>query len=584
MSNASKTPNFDAKLQIILDATTLGERTCVLTGEKWMMDELEISYYRKFGSPPSKYSPQTRLKLLGGFRSGFEIFWNRHAFTGEPILSYIHPDVPIPVISDTEWHALDIGAMPEYQGQIDPLKSFFDQFRDLVRKVPMGARREWKNVVNTIGSGMWDVEDCYMAFSTVGVKRSMYTFYCLEGSEDMVQSVHVNASQNCFAATQITRCHSCNVAVISFDCLKCDFIFDCRNCEFVFGGSNLRNKKYVWFNEQLSREEWERRRTEVDLSCRSTFKRYQQQFLAMVEMAAYPENFNVNSPECTGDYLIDGLRSRDCYTSLRLTDCAWMHGSKEAESSAFCVGAYPATQLFMCAMVTNSSQVKFCMTCGRSQNIEYCFNCHDCENCFGCVGLRNKKFCIFNKQYSEEEYWIKLDEIKCAMLDRGEYGDFFPQDLSPSATQFSHSTMYFDLTTEEIKALGAPILDPDKGVVLAPKKTVEEPARNVQDVPDCLAQVDPATWVSKPFIDQALNRRWSVVPKEFAFYQSHNLPFPEEHYSSRLRKQILLMNLPEYQTSTCVVCQKSIRVAKNKTFPHRRLHCMDCYLKFLESR
>ena len=34
----------------------------------------------------------------------------------------------------------------------------------------------------------------------------------------------------------------------------------------------------------------------------------------------------------------------------------------------------------------------------------YCYTCYACNNCFGCVGLKNKSYCIFNKQYTKEEY------------------------------------------------------------------------------------------------------------------------------------------------------------------------------------
>ena len=38
----SRTPHYDAKIKVILDALQPGERVCEFTGEKWMMDEEEI--------------------------------------------------------------------------------------------------------------------------------------------------------------------------------------------------------------------------------------------------------------------------------------------------------------------------------------------------------------------------------------------------------------------------------------------------------------------------------------------------------------------------------------------------------------
>lgn len=56
----------------------------------------------------------------------------------------------------------------------------------------------------------------------------------------------------------------------------------------------------------------------------------------------------------------------------------------------------------------------------KSMSIFLCLNIHDCYYChlcfdsshlFGCIGLRNKQYCIFNKQYSKEEYEILVPKI-----------------------------------------------------------------------------------------------------------------------------------------------------------------------------
>jgi hypothetical protein len=38
-------------------------------------------------------------------------------------------------------------------------------------------------------------------------------------------------------------------------------------------------------------------------------------------------------------------------------------------------------------------------------------NLEACSFCLGCIGLINKSFCIFNKQYTKEERYAKVDEI-----------------------------------------------------------------------------------------------------------------------------------------------------------------------------
>src|SRR3989338_4675686 len=199
----SKTPNYDAKIKALLDNTKLGERTCPLTGEKWNFDERGMGWCRKFNAPRLDYSPRTQMKIFGGFRNMFEIFWNKHAISGEPLLAYVHPDSPIRVVSDLEAHEFDPTTISSAQADIDLALPVLPIIQGILPHVPIGARREWRGIFNTIGIGMIDVEDSYMVFSAVQTKRCLYCYYALEGSEDVMQSVFHASSTNCFGCSQV---------------------------------------------------------------------------------------------------------------------------------------------------------------------------------------------------------------------------------------------------------------------------------------------------------------------------------------------------------------------------------------------
>jgi hypothetical protein len=51
----------------------------------------------------------------------------------------------------------------------------------------------------------------------------------------------------------------------------------------------------------------------------------------------------------------------------------------------------------------------------------YTYNCHYCSHLFGCIGLRNKEYCILNKQYSKEEYERLVPQIIAYMTQTGEW-------------------------------------------------------------------------------------------------------------------------------------------------------------------
>jgi hypothetical protein len=58
-----------------------------------------------------------------------------------------------------------------------------------------------------------------------------------------------------------------------------------------------------------------------------------------------------------------------------------------------------------------------CYTCSYCHGCKGCFSSHFCDHCqnltdcFGCVEIENKKFCIFNKQYSADDYQRLLPEL-----------------------------------------------------------------------------------------------------------------------------------------------------------------------------
>jgi len=53
----------------------------------------------------------------------------------------------------------------------------------------------------------------------------------------------------------------------------------------------------------------------------------------------------------------------------------------------------------------------FSEECDSCTDIWFSRSCAGCTNCFGCINLRNKSYCIFNEQYSREEYLGKLKDF-----------------------------------------------------------------------------------------------------------------------------------------------------------------------------
>ncbi|MFH1253724.1 MAG: hypothetical protein V1664_05370 [Candidatus Uhrbacteria bacterium] len=415
-----------------------------------------------------------------------------------------------------------------------------------------------------------------------GVKRCFYPALSLY-NEDCVDVTNTKNSQWCYRTNRVNKMFSCAFSFESRDCINSRFLFDCRNCENCFGATNKRNAKYIFFNQQLSKEEYQERLLKIDLSSQKVLEENQTKFQSLMEMAVWPENFNVGSSESTGEYIEESTRCRNGYWQGKSTDMFWCWISEEQHDSAFSTYAGWGSDAYYTCDVVGGSQLRFCFRCWRCINMEYCLDCYDCENCFGCVGLRKNSFCIFNKQYSEDEYWKKVDELKCAMLDCGEYGEYFPATFSENGLEYSMGEAFFGYSNEELVQFQAVLFDPKRGDVNSSSEaTTELLLLDVNTIPDCLVEINEEIFVGKPILDLILSRPFSVTRGEMAFYRKQNYPFPREHFLRRLKALIRTSNSPEPENRLCANCSREIISYRNSSFVVRRVFCKNCYLKFLE--
>lgn len=544
-----------------------------------MMDEEEISWYKKFNVPASPFSPKARLWHLAGIGwSAYQWWWNKHPETGAPVLSYVHPASGIKVLPDKEWFDRDFSRIclePSFT------RSFFEQFRELQLQVPVNATRNVKEPENSIAVlSIGDVNSFFSAASST--RNCCYINDCV-AAEDCVECSGCEHPRECYRVSHSQRMFRCFFANECMDCQSSWFIFDCRNCEFVFGGSNLRNKKYVWWNEQLTKEEWEKRFAEAKTGSYVWLEGVRQKYDQMIsEQAVWPENFNSQvDDKSIGEYM------------LRCTNCRYSFFGLDSRDNYYAFGFYNANQnMFATSIVgdnnyqsgTNgeTANSKFSASLMRCDDVEYSSNCYDCTHCFGCVGLRRKSFCILNKQYAEDEYWRALDELKCAMLDRGEYGRPLPTAFTFAYFPESGPAYYLAAEMEDWDKIGMPKFEASAEGAFGELRT-DKPLRQQSDLPDDISDIGD-DWLGTPIMDPVEKRPYTLLKPELEFYKRMKLAAPRGHFTSRMRNLSWMQNGGLMHKEACTNCGKELNVAINKLFKKRKLHCHDCYLKYLETK
>ena len=67
---------------------------------------------------------------------------------------------------------------------------------------------------------------------------------------------------------------------------------------------------------------------------------------------------------------------------------------------------------YECIACEHSYNIRFSQESNSCRDSSFLYACRNCSNCTGCVNLVNKEYCIFNKQYTKEEYVQKVKELK----------------------------------------------------------------------------------------------------------------------------------------------------------------------------
>lgn len=112
--------------------------------------------------------------------------------------------------------------------------------------------------------------------------------------------------------------------------------------------------------------------------------------------------------------------SKDCYMSFWADYCEYVYHSSllnGVKDSMDVLRAYKSELCYESAGIGRCSKTYFSSECDDCNDVWFSRNCYGCINCFGCVNLRGKSYCIWNEQYSKEEYAQKIAEFGLGTRD-----------------------------------------------------------------------------------------------------------------------------------------------------------------------
>ena len=547
--------------------------------------------------PEPTWCPQCRSIRRLAFRNDRSLYKRKCDLCQKESIMQYPSDAPFVVYCKTCWYS-DGWDATTYARDYDFNRPFFAQFKELMSVVPrLGLIHQNENINSEYTNRIADSKNCYLVFSSTAPEDCRYSAW----------ANHSKNCQDCYAAIKSERCYDCvdstNCYQLAFssDCINCRdswFLHNCQNVTNSFGCVNVRNKQYCFFNEQLTKEEYEKKIAELGLDSAAAIEKARQRFEEFKKQFIVPALVARRSVGATGNWLDDckdATQSFNCQNNEHIRHCFSVYNGKDImDHSHWSAGS---ERTYECSSVGfGCSNLHFAFECWtQMMDSEYVANCMKSKNLFGCIGLRNKEYCILNKQYSKDEYFALVEKIKKQMdempyVDAAgrvyKYGEFFPFDLSAFSYNEALVQEFYPIDKDEaakMKLRWRDTAEKSYKITIAsdsvPDKISEVGESALKEIFGCEHQGGCKHQCTTAF---------RLIPEELQMYKNANLPLPKlcpncRHFGRLEKRNPMQLWQRACQCTGAVTHQHGETACQNKFetsySPDRpeKVYCLECY-------
>ncbi len=571
------------------------KRICKASGTEFEITDEDLAFYKKvspkiggkiYEIPPPTLCPEERQRRRLVWRNLYHLTYRKCDATGKNIITNYGKDTGYKVYDNPYWWSDNWDAR-DYGRDFDFSRSFFDQFQELMMAVPHpNVTVNYPTLENSEFTNYAAyIKDCYLVFHADMNEGCLYNTN-IKKSKDCVDNLFIFDSE---LLHECIDCQKCYRLFFSQNCENCSnswFLKDCIGCKDCFGCTNLRHQQYVIFNRSVTKDGYDTflknflsnkhsELTSMQAECTSF---WQQQFFQNLQQA--------KNENCVGDQIYECENVKDSFDIKQARDMKHCQRISIGENH----DCYDIDQYGMSVQMSyegsgigdRSAQILFgILVNSQANNVLYSMEVFLSRDCFGCVGLRDAKYCILNKQYSKEKYEELVPKIiehmKKTPLNppltggkqAAEWGEFFPIELSPFAYNETVAQEYFPMTKEEVLAKGWKWRDETNEI---PNVSKVIPANrlpdSIDDIPD-----DILNWAIQC---EETKKPFKIQKAELEFYRKMRLPIPHYHPDVRHGHRMKKRNPRKLWERNCGNCGISIQTTYAPERPEK-VFCERCY-------
>lgn len=522
-------------------------RKCKISGNNFPIYQSDIDFIKKispkiwnkaFEIPLPDICPEERRRIRLAHRNRRNLYHRKCDLTGKSLISMYSPDSPYKVYYNPEREKnID---WTDYWKEFDFNRPFFEQLNELMLSVPRIHAAVVTESMKNSDYVNWahDVKDWYLAFSVTSGERILYS-ESVRYSKDCVDCLTVYNCEVCYECIDSKNLFHCFWCKNSINCSNCYLCDTCTSCQDCFGCFGLVNKQYYIFNKKRTKEEYQNfinKQKKHEYFTKNNIHKFQ-------EISHSIPHVNIkesNCENCIWDNINDSKNCIFCFDVYDSEDIKYMN---RIDNSKSCMDiSFFGSNLEKCYNCASawlwSQNLYFCIECyDNAYNLLYCNLCYtNVSNLFGCVGLRNKQYCILNKQYTKQEYEKLVPQIIEHMKSTWEWWQFIPVSMSTFGYNESYAQEHYPIEREEATKRWYKRLNKDYPINMP--EWIEKILWEI--LPDNINKISDDI-LKKAIICKVSGKPFRIVKQELDFYRKHWLSVPKKHpnirHKSRFRQK-----------------------------------------------
>lgn len=504
-------------------------KVCEVSGAEFPITQKDLKFYaaisptfgwEKYQIPTPRLCPEERQIRRLLFRNERKLYRRKCDATGESMISMYTEDSVYKIYNtktrwSDSWNPLD------YSLKDMNWMSIVQVLDSLTKNVPKVSLinddvSENSNYVNQTTY----LKGCYLVFDADHCESCLYSSGVKHGTS-LVDCLWVHHSQECYGCVNGNGLNGC------IDCTDCDQSQNliacerCTWCSYCYGCTNLSNATYCIYNKQVSKEEYQE-----FIANTSSHKK-------SPSSSDYPrKNFSqTKSTKSSGNALYESKNAVISYDITNWTDikyCSLLNDVHDCYD--YDVRWDNCEMMYECETVgDHSSFMWFCRGCWwGNTRLWYCVDTMWSQDCFGCVGLRNAQYCIFNRQCTKEQYEKIVPQVIKQMQQEWTRGEFFDASLSPFGYNETVAYEYYPLMKKD--AILRWYHRQDKNYDPVVPDGIE--TLSGDQIPLESINVDESI-LKKILLCEDTGRPYRIVKQELEFYKKHAIPLPRKHPDGR---------------------------------------------------